>query len=158
MNSFVAERIHRRVKLMCSQIRCTKRFEKTPAESVFSTLLCREAAPLDKLRGKIIPTKSGEASTSLDVTSTSGLQMSAYDMVWFGGSVGRVFFFVKTSDKPIQAMVELCRLVSEQACYSVVRRLGHHTNALVPLVCASPAVAWATSKCCMASLDRCEAG
>ena len=97
---------------------------------------------MGKLRGKIIPTRSGEASTSLDVTSTSGLQMSAYDMVWFGGSVGRVLFFVKTSDKPIQAMVELCRLVSEQSCYSVVRPLGHHTNALVPLGCLSPAVAW----------------
>ena len=68
--------------------------------------------------------------------------MSAYDMVWFGGSVGRVLFFVRTSDKPIQAMVELCRLVSEQSCYSVVRPLGHHTNALVPLGCLSPAVAW----------------
>ena len=128
--------------MMCKQIRCTTRFEKTAAESVFSTLLCCEAAPLDKLRGKIIPTKSGEASTSLDVTSTSGLQMSAYDMVWFGGSVGRVLFFVKTSDKPIQAMVELCRLVSEQSGSSFVRPLGHHTNALVPLGRLSPAVAW----------------
>ena len=140
LNSFVVERLVRRTRTTCKNLCCTKRFEKSGAQSIFVRSLHHECGDsCERMLGRIIPSRSG-IPTTLRATNEFDVRISSGDVVLAGGHFAEVQFFIKKGEEPIVAMLELYNVVSVRQIGSVVRPAG--VRKTFRLGNLAPAIAW----------------